>query len=230
MSQIVILEEQPSKLSIQSSSSSASMERLQYSFVQQSDNVGASSTRRVVRSHAMKAVRRRQRQENVETFQLTWLEKQPSNKESQPANPEAHFSELAERHSQSQDQRRSPTQEERTLGRLPSHESQEPINNRGELTTDSPSRVPSTRVNRRSERVEHLPFTGRSANSRTISSEAEKDKSSNGNIIRKFLGAGRVDPFQTFSVRTDRSMSELMDHCMLSPIPSPSVPNLVYKS
>ena len=218
--------DQSSKFSLQSSSGSASTELRQYSFVQQSDNVGASSTRRTVRSHAMKAVRRRQRQENVKTFQVTWLEKQPSDKESQPANPEAHFSELAERHSQSQDQRRSPTQEERTFGRLPSHESQEPINNLEEygLTTDSPSRIPSTRVHRGSEWVEYLPSVGRSAYSRTISSKTEEENSSNGKIIRKFLGAGRVDPFQTLPVRADRSMSEVMDHCMLLHISSRFVP------
>ena len=218
--------DQSSKLSLQTSSGSPSTELPQYSFIQQSDNVGASSTRRTVRSHAMKAVRRRQRQENVKTFQLAWLEKQPSSKESQPDNPEARFSELAERHSQSQDQRRSPTQDERTFGRLPSYESQEPINNleEYELTADSPSRVPSTRVHRRSEWVEHLPFVGRSAYSRTISSKAEEENSSKGKIIREFLGAGRVDPFQTFPVRANRSMSEVMDHCMLLQITSRFVP------
>ena len=225
MSQIVMLVDQSSKLSRQSVSDSASMESPQYSFVQQSDNVGASRTRRTVRSHAMKAVRRQQRQENVKTFQLTWSE-QSSYTDSQLANPKIQVSELAEQHSRSQHQRQSPIQEERAFGSLPSHKSQEPIKNleEYELATDSPPRVASTRVHRRSEWVEHLPLIGRSAYSRTYSSEAGQENSSNGKIIREVLGAGRVDPFQTFPVRADRSMSELMDHCMLLQITSRSLP------
>ena len=215
-----------SKQSRQSSSDSASMELSQYSFVQQSDNVGASRTRRTVRSHAMKAVRRQQRQEDVKTFHLTWPE-HSSYQDSQLANPEIPFSELAEQHSQSQHQRQNPTQEERVFGSRSSHDSQEPIKNleEDELTIDSSPKVASTRVHRRSERVESSPFIGRSAYSRTISSEAEQENSSNGRTIREFLGAGRVDPFQTFPVRADRSMSELMDHCMLLQITSRSVPS-----
>ena len=213
-----------SNLSPQSSSGLASMELPQYSFVQQSDNVGASRTRRTVRSHAMKAVRRQQRQENVKTFQLTWPE-QSFYKDSQLVNPEAQFPELAEQYSQSQHQRQNSTQEERVFGSHPSHNSQEPIKNleEDELTTGYPPAVASTLVHRRPERVERLFITGRSAYSRTVSSEAEQEFSSDGKIIREFLGAGRVDPFQTFPVRADRSMSELMDHCMLLQIMSRSV-------
>ena len=219
MSQIVLLVDQSSKLSPKPSLGSASMELPQFSFVQQSDNVDASRTRRAVRSHAMKAVRRQQRQENVKTFQLTWPE-QPSHKDSQLANPEVQFPELAEQYSQSQHQRQSPTQEERAFGSLPSHNYQEPIKNLegDEMTTDSPSEVASTRVHRRSGRLEHLAY------SRTISSEAEQEISSDGKIIREFLGAGRVDPFQTFPVPANRSMSKLMDHCMLLQITSRSAP------
>ena len=201
------------------------MELPQYSFVQQSDNVGASRTRRTVRSHAMKAVRRQQRQENVKTFQLMWPE-QSFYHNSQPAKPEIQFSELAEQHSQSHHQRHSLTQEERAFGGLFSHNPREPIENleEDELIRDSPPRVASTRVHRRSERVERLPFLGRSAYSRTIPSEAGQEASSNGKTMQKVLGAGRVDPFQTFPVRADRSMSELMDHCMPLQMTPRSVP------
>lgn len=214
MSQIVILVDQSSKLSPQSSLGSASMEPPQYSFIQQSDNVGASRTRRAVRSHAMKAVRRQQRQENVKTSQLTWPEKKSSSIESQLANLEVQYLDVAERRSQSQHQRQSPNQEERAFGSLPPHRFQESVQNReeDELNIDSSPRVASTRVHRRFEWVEDLPFVERLAYSRTLSSEAEEEKPSNGKIIREVLGAGRVDPFQTFPVRADRSMSELMDH------------------
>ena len=210
--------DQPSKWSTQSSSGSASVELPQYSFVQQSDNIGASKTRRAVRSHAMKAVRRQQRQEKVKTFQPVWPEEQSSNKEYQLAKPEIQLSELGERQSQSQHQRQSSTQEERAFGSLPSPESQEPTRNleEYELPIYSPPGLPSTRVYPRSEWVEPLPFVGRSASSRTLSSKAEEEIFPNGMIIRELLGAGRVDPFQTFPVRADRSMSKLMDHCMLS--------------
>lgn len=39
-----------------------------------------------------------------------------------------------------------------------------------------------------------------------------------GTNARALLGAGRVDPFQALPVHADRSISELIDHCMfLSP-------------
>ena len=216
MPQIAMSVDQSSKLRVQSNS--ASMELPQYSFVQQSDNIGASRTRRAVRSHAMKVVRRQQRQENVKTFQLTWPEEQSSNKQSQLAKPVIRFSKLAERQSQSQHQSQSSTGEERAMGSLPSSESQEPTRNLEEygLPTDSAPRQSSFRVHPRSNWVEHLPFVGRSASSRTLSPEAEEEILPNAKVIRKLLGAGRVDPFHSFPGRADRSMSELMDHCMLS--------------
>ena len=69
--------------SAQSSSASEATVLPRFSFVQQSENVIASNTRRAVRSHAMKAVRRQQRQDNVKSFRLKWPEEQTASEDLQ---------------------------------------------------------------------------------------------------------------------------------------------------
>lgn len=211
--------ETTSSWSTQLSSGPEIMTLPRYSFVQQSENVNASRTRRAVRSHAMKAVRRQQRQESVKTFRLKWPDEYSSSKESVLTWPGEQSSGIEERQKRPQLEWRVPegTDGEDVFNSNPSLESAEPDGSHDEydplhLITELGQK--SSSVEPPHERPESLHPLRRPFSLQHATAEPDRDITSTGTHARTFLGAGRVDPFQTFPVYADLRMSELIDHCM----------------
>ena len=197
----------------------------QYSFVEQSENINASKTRRAVRSHAMKAVRRQQRQENIRTFRLRWPEERSSGKEPQLTWPEGQSSSFGE------EQRRPELQEAETQkanvsGILSLNSSEFSINFDGyhPFAVDyQPGQMSGYKIPP-FEGVEPPPSAETHVYPQYTTAEADEEIPWVGASARTLLGAGRVNPFQTFPGRADRSMSELIDHCMF-PFASARLPS-----
>ncbi len=189
----------------------------QYSFVEQAENINASKTRRAVRSHAMKAVRRQQRQETIKTFRSRWPEEHSSDKEPQLPWPEGKLSSFGEGQKRP-DLEEGGTQEANVSG-IPSLNPSESI-----ISFDG---YDPFAVNNQSGQISGYttsPFKGTEpshsaethASSQYTTAEADEVIPRVDTNARTLLGAGRVNPFQTFPGRTDRSMFELIDHCMFS--------------
>lgn len=189
----------------------------QYSFVLQSDNINASSTRRAVRSHAMKAVRRQQRQENAKAFSLKWPEEQPLGKKLQLTWPEEQSPEFEgpEKGAQLEKRVREGTPGGHLFGRVPLQASLEPV---GSLDDYNPLQMgfqpdqDSLYMDPHSEGAKSLYPSMRQAPSQCATAEDDEEIHPSSTSARTLLGAGRMDPFQTFPVRADVSMSELIDH------------------
>ena len=184
----------------------------QYSFVQQSENVNASTTRRVVRSHAMKAVRRQQRQESAKNFRLKWPEEQSSTKTLQltwrdDQLPSSGQLQIRQKHVQ----KVSP--HEHVISSTPSLERSESANTSGEYEPfESGSR---TTVNPPSNQAKPSSSQEKDSSSQSTMADADEEIPPTSTNVQTLLGAGRINPFQTFPVRADRSMSQLIDHCTL---------------
>ena len=192
----------------ESTSSSDLISLSQYSFVKQSENVNASRTRRAVRSHAMRAVRRQQRYDSAKTFRLRWPEEQASVKRFQLTWPDELSSDFIERQDGPQTFQQE-SQDRVAINTTPPRE-------RSKSTSRSrPQNDSQIFTNRQSDGVESLGSLETKASPQYISTEAEMEATVTGISARTLLGAGRIDPFQTFPVQADRSLSELVDHCML---------------
>ena len=211
--------ETSSPWSTQSSSRPEIVTLPRFSFVQQSENVNASKTRRAVRSHAMKAVRRQQRQERVKTFRLKWPDEYSSTKVSQPTQSGELSSGSEERQERPQLEWRVPegTEGNDLFNSNLSLESAQPDGSHDEydpLHLNSELGRKSSSVESPYERPESLYSLRRPVSSRHAIAEPKQAIPPTGTIARTFLGEGRVDPFQTFPVYADLRMSELIDHCM----------------
>ena len=193
----------------------------QYSFVQQSDNVNASKTRRAVRSHAMKAVRRQQRHENTRAFRLKWPEQSLSGEHLHLTGPEEQSSFIGRRQKRSQSDRhvREGPQGEGLVDSIPLLDFREPTRNLDEYDplqmAFQPAQV-SPYTDPPSGATKSLYSVERPASCSNAYAEADEEITPTGTKARDLLGAGRVDPFQTFPVRPDHGMSKLFDHCMFS--------------
>lgn len=193
----------------------------QYSFVQQSENVNASKTRRAVRSHAMKAVRRQQRHENTTAFRLRWPKQSSSGNHLQLTGPEEQSSVIERRQKRSQSDRhvQEGPKGEDLVGSIPLLNFMEPTRSLDEydpLQMDFQPAQVSDYTDPPSGATESLYSVERPASSYDANAEADEEVTPTGTKARDLLGAGRVDPFQMFPVRPDHGMSKLIDHCMFS--------------
>lgn len=203
----------------QSSSDSASKTRQQYSFVDQSENINASKTRRAVRSHAMRAVRRQQRQESLRNFRLKWPDEYASSQDNQQTSQDEQLSGIEDRQNSPQlhGRKLEGSQGRDSISGTNLLASPEPARR---LDEDDPLRMDVDQISNfldpRSEGPEYLYPLGRNDSSQYTTMVADEEATRSGTNARTFLGAGRVDPFQTFPVQANRSISELVDHCTLS--------------
>ena len=193
---------------------SGSVDLPRYSFVQQSENVNSSKARRAVRSHAMKAVRRQQRQESGKTFRLKWPEEHSSGKSLRSIRPHEQSSTLEERRETLQLEGRIQTrsQEGNITSGTPLLQWSESVGNVDEY---DPLQVdPQISVHPPSERATFFDALERQELSPYNTAKAGEEFMPSGIYARTLLGAGRIDPFQTLPIRPDRSLPELVDHCM----------------
>ena len=184
-----------------------------YSFVQQSENVNSSKARRAVRSHAMKAVRRQQRQESAKTFRLKWPEEHSSGKTLRCIRPREQSSVFEERRETPQIEGRIQTrsQEGDVISGPPMPQRSKSVRSVDEydpLQVDSQYAVHPLSVTATS-----FDDLGRRKFSPYNTAEAGEDVTPTGVYARTLLGAGRIDPFQTLPIRPNRSLPELVDHC-----------------
>lgn len=202
---------------------STSQER--YIFVQHSDNVNASSTRQAVRSHAMSAVRRLQRQRSAKPIQLKWPEEYSARRtigraqRTWPDGQSAGFDEQYENEGSIQIQR----QEGEIVPGTPHPEVLEPLSSadgQNSLLFDfqnsqgAPSEGPGP-----------LYFS-ETQDSQSYASTRLYERTTPGfDSPQTLLGAGRLDPFQTSSIHINRSVAELVDHCVLPFFRSYKTPN-----
>ena len=197
----------------------------QYSFVQHSDNVNASSTRRAVRSHAMRAVRRQQRQQSARPVHLKWLRGYSPSQTIQRTRPD-------EQSAGSNKQYGTPHFEEPILvqpqdgeavGDAPSPDLSEPLSSldgNDSLLTHSQSSIGLPSEGARSlyslDRLDLQPYA---------TMEVDEETTPDFDHPQTLLGAGRLDPFQTSSIHINRGLAELIDHCVLSSFHSYKAPS-----
>ena len=204
--------EPPVACSTRSNSDSGPVDLPRYHFVQQSENVNASRTRRAMRSHAMRAVRRQQRQEGAKTIlqqpssgknlQLTWPDERSSSFKKQQQMP------------QLEERIQEQSQEGGVISRFPIPEWSEPAKCVDEYDL--------LQIHYRCSIYPFLegPESFYSLEKlKSSSAEADEEVTTTNIHARTLLGAGKIDPFQTSPVRVNQSLSELLDHCM-----SPSRP------
>ena len=192
----------------------------QFSFVRQSENVNASKTRRAVRSHAMKAVRRQQRQERTKTFRLKWPEEQSPAQGIQLTWPEEQSPGPGEQEKRPRLERRvqQETQMRNVSSNTPLLElffgPARNVDDYDPSRKDSQPGQKASSIADLSERGGSLRPVWTHTTSRYFTEEADENTILAGTNAKSLLGAGRVNPFQTFPVRADRGMAQLADHCM----------------
>ena len=204
-------------MSIASSASSSTPSTLspestsiqRYSFVQHSDNVIASSTRRAVRSHAMRAVRRLQRQESANSSHLKWRRDHSRGESVQRMRPDGQSAGFDEQHEtpQFEEPVQAHRQEGETIGGTLYPRFLESPN---VAHVDSQSSIGPS-----SEGAGSLYFTQRQESQPDTSMEVDEETTATFDHPKTPLGAGRLDPFQTSSIHINRSFAELIDHCVL---------------
>ena len=183
----------------------------QYTFIQHSDNVNASSTRQAVRSHAMSAVRRLQPQEHPKPMQLKWPEECSASKtigRTWPDGQSAGVDEQYENEEAIQIQRQESeivrgTPHPAVSGLLSGADWQ---NSR--LMNFQTSKGPP------SERARPLYFQETQDSQTYASARADEKTTPIFDSPQTILGAGRLDPFQTSSIHINRSLAEFVDHCV----------------
>ena len=199
-----------------------------YVFVQHSDNVNASSTRRAVRSHAMSAVRRLQRQENANPIRLKWPREYSVGRttgrttpDGQPAGFDDQFGTL-----QSTEPIQIQRQEVESIGDTPQVELSELLDSadghNSSLMDFQNSIGPQT------ERARSFYFSERQGPQPYTTEEVEEKNTPTFTLPQTPLGAGRLDPFQTSSIHINRSLAQLIDHCVLPCFHSYKAPNHIY--
>ena len=183
-----------------------------YTFVQHSDNVNASSTRRAVRSHAMSAVRRLQRQESAKPIRWKWPEERSAGRTIERSSPDGQSAGFDE-----QDENEGPIQIQPQQGQAicgtPYAATSEPLSSANEhnsLLFDFQSSMGSP-----SEGAKSLHFSERQDLLPYATMEVDEKITPNFEYPQTLLGAGRLDPFQTSSIHINRSLAELVDHCVL---------------
>ena len=187
----------------------------QYSFVQHSDNVNASSTRRAIRSHAMRAVRRLQRQESAKSLHLKWargyspgetFQRTRSDEQSVSSNGRDETLQLEE-------PILKQPQEGEAISGTPILDLSEPSSslygNKALLTHPQSSIGPPFEEARWLDSPEILDPQS------YTTMEVGEGSSPTLDHPQTPLGAGRLDPFQTSSIHINRSLAELIDHCVL---------------
>ena len=196
----------------------------QYSFVQHSDNVNASSTRRAVRSHAMRAVRRQQRQESTKPFHLKWLRGYSPSETFQRTRPDEQSAGSNKQYGtpQFEEPILIQPQEGEAVGGTPSLDLSEPLGSldrNDSLPTHFQSSISPPSEGTRSlyslERLDLQPYA-------TIDEDEETTPTFD--HPQTHLSAGRLDPFQTSSIHINRSLAELIDHCVLASFHSYKAP------
>ena len=185
-----------------------------YNFVQQSENVNASTTRRAVRSHAMKAARRQQRQESAKTFRLKWPKEKSSAKKVLLILPdEQPFSFGLAQAEKKHGQEGSP--DEGVISSTPSLERSKSTSSPG--VSDQFPLGSWTIMNLPSNEADSLPSQEREASSQSTTADVDDQIPPTSTNVQTLLGAGRIKIFHKFPIRADRSMSQLIDHCTLPP-------------
>ena len=197
----------------------------QYNFVQHSDNVNASSTRRAIRSHAMRAVRRLQRQESAKSLHLKWSRGYSPGEIFQRTRPDEQSASFNGQDVTPQFEEpilKQPREGEAMSG-TPILDLTEPSNSldgNNSLLMHSQSTIgpPSEGVRclYSSERLDSQPYANM---------EVEEEIMSTFDHPQTPLGAGRLDPFQTSSIHMNHSLAELIDHCVLLPFHSYKAPD-----
>ena len=212
----------PATCNTPSSLNQESTEPQRYTFVQHSDNVNASSTRRAVRSHAMSAVRRLQRQESAKTIRLKWPEEFSAGRTTERSWPDGQSAGFGEQHEDEE-----PIQVQRQEGEAicgtPHPAVSEPLSSadgHNSLRIDfQSSKSPS------SEGARSLQFLERQDLLSYATTEVDEKTTPTFDYPQTLLGAGRLDPFQTSSIHINRSLAELVDHCVLLSFFSYKPPN-----
>ena len=196
-----------------------------YIFVQHSDNVNASSTRRTVRSHAMSAVRRLQRQKSAKSIPLKWPRESSAARTPECTSSDGQSAGFDERHEtpQSEGRIQMQRQEIETVCGTPRPEFSEPLGNADEQ--NSLLLGSQTFIGPPSEVARSLYFSGRQDPQPYAIMEVDQETVSTFDSPQTPLGAGRLDPFQTSSIHINRSLAELIDHCVLLFLPLYKAPN-----
>ena len=186
-----------------------------YSFIQQSENLVASKTRRAVRSHAMRAVRRQQRQESAESTRLKWPEQHSSGKRLRLAWPDEPSSDSGERQAALQlgERMQKGLQEGSLISSTSVLEGSESLRTSDEYDTQRVDFQGS--IGPALEGASSLYSLERQNGSPHTALGVNKKATPSFTYPQTRLGAGRVDPFQTFPLHVSRSLAELIDHCML---------------
>ena len=184
-----------------------------FSFIEEFENVTASEARRAVRSHAMRAVRRQQRQGSTNVIRLKWPGEHSSSKKLQSSQPQEQIFEVRGRYNSLQPEERIErgSQEGDDIGATPSLEDSEP--SRSLCKFDLHQLDPPEQITPPSGRTESPGSQSKkgSLQSNTLGAVIEAVRTGAG--VSTLLGSGRIDPFQTYSIRTDRRVQELVDHC-----------------
>lgn len=184
-----------------------------YSFIQQSENVTASKTRRIVRSHAMRAVKRQQRQEVARSIRLKWPEELSHSERPQLAWLDGQSSDLRKPPKTAQLQERM--QEEPQEGGLVSGtsilEGSEPLESPDEHDTQGIGF--QNFLEPGSEAIRSFCSQEKQSSSPYTSMDVAKEATPNLTHLRTPLGEGRVDPFQTFPLHINHNLAKLTDHC-----------------
>ena len=192
-----------------------------YIFVQHSDNVNASSTRRAVRSHAMSAVRRLQRQKSAKSIQLKWPRENSAARTPGCTSPDGQSAAFDEQHEtpQSEGLIRIQRQDSGT----PNPDFSEPLSSADEH--NSLLMASQTIIGPPSEAARSLYFSEGQDPQPYANMEVDEQTMSALDHPQTPLGAGRLDPFQTSSIHINRSLAELIDHCVLLFLPLYKAPN-----
>lgn len=184
-----------------------------YSFIQQSENVTASKTCRAVRSHAMRAVKRQQRQEIAKPIRLKWPEEPSHSERPQLTRLDGQSSTVAKREKMAQLQELMQVEslEGGLIGGTSVLKRSEPLESPNEH--DAQGIIFHDLLGHASGATRSLNFQERQHYSPYTSTDVAKGATPNLTHPRTPLGEGRVDPFQTSPLHINHNLAKLIDHC-----------------
>lgn len=184
-----------------------------YSFIQQSENVTASKTRRAVRSHAMRAVKRQQRRETARPIRLKWPDEPSHSERPRLTWLDGLSSEVGKlgKVAQIEEGVQEESQGESIIGDRSILEGSEPLecpNEHDAQVTGFQSLLGHTYGATR-------PLYSQERQHSSLYANTDVAKGATPNLTHTWtpLGEGRVDPFQTSPLHIDQNLAKLIDHC-----------------
>lgn len=201
-----------------------------WTFVQEVENVHSSKTRRIVRSHAMTAVRKKQRSKEPDTLHSRWpeerLKRLPPKRHRRPETPSSGNDHklLSMKNPRSPEEEHAfehkpqPLYSDNLPWVIPGSEYPEEYNtfDQEELDPDIAEEFYESTDTKETRFYDGFP--GSSWNATTSFSDPHHRGASQGTFqsgtgVRTILGAGRINPFQMLPVLPSRRIHELIDHC-----------------